>query len=190
MTLRTEGHSKGERPKSEDGVCRQLRLQGEGKRQARRDCHLYPSRPPGGAKEQAVQLESAGTYLREGARRGGRWVHVQLALFGGGRRHEPIAVPSAADTPPTTARATLAPSSGRPRPRPRPSGKLVLACPGPDSDPDTLFTRLSLSKDRQILREVLLLREPGKEGNRGPSSQSPRPHRSLYLGPRKTSSAA
>lgn len=30
MTLRAEGHSKGERPKSEDGVCRQLRLQGEG----------------------------------------------------------------------------------------------------------------------------------------------------------------
>lgn len=40
---------------------------------------LYSARPLGGATEHAGQLESAGTYLREQARRG-RWALLQLAL--------------------------------------------------------------------------------------------------------------
>lgn len=116
---------------------KQLGPQGSELMQNSQDCHLtLPGLQAALRSVHAGQLRVPLAYLRKLERRGRRWSQLQLVSSSAGRCHEPIAMPSATDAPPTAAHGTSAPSSGRPpvqpRSEPRPFGKpLSSSAPAP-----------------------------------------------------------
>lgn len=117
-------------------------------------------------RKEARRPEGVREHIPAGtAGRGERGVRLQLALFGGGRRHEPIAVSSIVATPPTTARAALSPSSGQPR-------LSTALCPAPPGSLSSPAPALTVTQTHFVHPSVTLQRQADRKG--GPASQGAR----------------